>query len=190
DKGVSLYSAINLSARQLWREATLDKISDALERHDISSELVEFEITESATMMDAAHISQIMDEMRERGLKISIDDFGTGYSSLERLKHMPVRTLKIDRSFVHGVPDSERDSNIVTTVVQLARNFHMHSLAEGIETLEQWRFLKELGCPYGQGYYFSRPVPASEIEAMFRQKKRWKLDEEDQEEATPQKVLN
>ncbi|MFP4599872.1 MAG: EAL domain-containing protein [Persicimonas sp.] len=190
DKGVSLYSAINLSARQLWREETLDKISDALERHDISSELVEFEITESATMMDAAHISQIMDEMRERGLKISIDDFGTGYSSLERLKHMPVRTLKIDRSFVHGVPDSERDSNIVTTVVQLARNFHMHSLAEGIETLEQWRFLKELGCPYGQGYYFSRPVPASEIEAMFRQKKRWKLDEEDQEEATPQKVLN
>lgn len=186
DKGMSLYSAINLSARQLWRDDTLNKISDAIERHDLSPEVVEFEITESATMMDPSHISQIMEEMRARGLKISIDDFGTGYSSLERLKHMPVRTLKIDRSFVRGVPKNDRDSNIVTTVIQLARNFRMHSLAEGIETIEQWKFLKELGCPYGQGYYFSKPVPAAEIEKMIRAEKAWSIEEED----TPETILN
>jgi diguanylate cyclase (GGDEF)-like protein/PAS domain S-box-containing protein len=187
EKGMSLYSAINLSARQLWREDTVDRITETIERHNISPEIVEFEITESTTMMDAAHISQIMEQMRAEGIKISIDDFGTGYSSLERLKHMPVRTLKIDRSFVDGVPTNERDSNIVTTVVQLARNFRMHSLAEGIETVEQWRFLKDLGCPYGQGFYFSRPVPAADIERMYRKKKRWKI-EDDEELAA--KVLN
>jgi diguanylate cyclase (GGDEF)-like protein/PAS domain S-box-containing protein len=187
DKGMTLYAAINLSARQLWREDMLDKISDAIERHGVKPECVEFEITESATMMDPSNISQIMEEMRARGLKISIDDFGTGYSSLERLKHMPVRTLKIDRSFVRGLPASERDSNIVTTVIQLARNFRMHSLAEGIETIEQWRFLKDLGCPYGQGYYFSRPVPPTEIEKMCLTEKQWVIDEE---EDTPQEILN
>jgi diguanylate cyclase (GGDEF)-like protein/PAS domain S-box-containing protein len=186
DKGMTLYSAINLSARQLWREDMLDQISETIRRHDIKPEAVEFEITESATMMDPSNISQIMDEMRERGLKISIDDFGTGYSSLQRLKHMPVRTLKIDRSFVNGLPASERDSNIVRTIVQLARNFRMHSLAEGIETIEQWKFLKDLGCPYGQGFYFSRPVPAAEIEKMCQTEKRWEIDEED----TPQEVMN
>ncbi|WP_168210599.1 sensor domain-containing protein [Persicimonas caeni] len=186
DKGMSLYSAINLSARQLWRDDTLDKITDAIERHDLSPDLVEFEITESATMMDPSHISQIMEEMRARGLKISIDDFGTGYSSLERLKHMPVRTLKIDRSFVRGVPKNDRDANIVTTVIQLARNFRMHSLAEGIETIEQWKFLKDLGCPYGQGYYFSKPVPAADIEKMMRAEQKWAIDDED----TPKTVLN
>jgi diguanylate cyclase (GGDEF)-like protein/PAS domain S-box-containing protein len=186
-KGMTLYSAINLSARQLWRDDMLDKISDAIDRHGVEPDSVEFEITESATMMDPSNISHIMEEMRALGLKISIDDFGTGYSSLERLKHMPVRTLKIDRSFVHGIPGSERDSNIVTTVIQLARNFRMNSLAEGIETVEQWRFLKDLGCPYGQGYYFSRPVPAAEIEKMCLSEKRWKIDDE---EDTPQEVLN
>ncbi len=186
-KDMVLYSAINLSARQLWRDDTIDKITDAISRHGISPDAVEFEITESATMMEPASISKIMDEMHARGLKISIDDFGTGYSSLERLKHMPVRTLKIDRSFVDGVPSSERDCNIVTTVIQLASNFRMHSLAEGIETVEQWQFLKQLGCPYGQGFYFSRPVPAAEIEQMFRQKKRWLIDQPDD---TPKEVVS
>jgi|GEM_PF-2249795 len=178
-KGLKLYVAVNLSTRQLWRDKMVDKISDAIARHHISPKDIELEITESATMKGPNSIESIMSQMRERGLNISIDDFGTGYSSLERLKHMPVRTLKIDRSFVDGVPGSPRDANIVTTVVQLARNFQMNSLAEGIETAAQWRFLRELGCLYGQGFYFSRAVPAAQIETMFREHKTWRLDEDE-----------
>lgn len=178
-QGLNLYAAINLSTRQLWRDKMVDKISDAILRHQISPKDIELEITESATMVGPTSIESIMTQMRERGLNISIDDFGTGYSSLERLKHMPVRTLKIDRSFVDGVPGSPRDANIVTTVVQLARNFQMNSLAEGIETPEQWRFLRELGCLYGQGYYFSRPVPPAKIEAMCAEQKIWRLEDDE-----------
>ncbi|TDP73942.1 PAS domain S-box-containing protein/diguanylate cyclase (GGDEF)-like protein [Bradymonas sediminis] len=176
-QGLKLYAAINLSTRQLWRDRMVDKISDAISRHNISPKDIELEITESATMKGPNSIESIMAQMHERGLNISIDDFGTGYSSLERLKHMPVRTLKIDRSFVDGVPGSPRDANIVTTVVQLARNFQMNSLAEGIETPAQWRFLLDLGCLFGQGFYFSRPVPPEQIEAMCREDKRWSLEE-------------
>ncbi|MGM0557211.1 MAG: EAL domain-containing protein [Myxococcota bacterium] len=182
DKGMSIYSAINLSARQLWREDTVTQITDAIERHQIAPDALEIEITESTTMMDPSNVSQILEEMREAGLHVSIDDFGTGYSSLERLKHMPVRTLKIDRSFVDGVPDSERDTNIVTTIIQLASNFRMFSLAEGIETVEQWKFLRELECPLGQGYYFSRPVPPEEIEEMYEKDIVWSIDGEGEPE--------
>lgn len=180
DDGLKLYAAINLSPRQLWREDMIDKIAAALERHGLSQDDIELEITESTTMMGPSSVAQIMSEMRQRGLNISIDDFGTGYSSLERLKHMPVRTLKIDRSFINGIPDSPRDSDIVTTVVQLAQNFKMHSLAEGIETSAQWRFLKELGCLYGQGFFFSRPVPPEQIEQLWEQKKQWLLEDQDE----------
>ncbi|MFW5966494.1 MAG: EAL domain-containing protein [Persicimonas sp.] len=190
DEGISLYAAVNLSARQLWRGEIVKTVSGAIERHGVPAGDLEIEITESATMMDAEHIFEVMTEVHESGVSIAIDDFGTGYSSLERLKHMPVRTLKIDRSFVDGVPQNERNTNIVTTVVQLARNFNMNSLAEGIETADQWRFLHERGCPLGQGYFFSRPVPASDIEAMYRQNKRWSLEKSDEEpEDTAQKVI-
>ncbi len=190
DKGMSIYSAINLSARQLWREETVTQITDAIEAHGIAPDSVEIEITESTTMMDPSNVSQILEEMREAGLNVSIDDFGTGYSSLERLKHMPVRTLKIDRSFVGGVPDSERDTNIVTTVIQLASNFRMFSLAEGIETVEQWRFLRELDCPLGQGYYFSRPVPPEEIEEMYENDVVWSLDADADDEGEPENAVS
>jgi diguanylate cyclase (GGDEF)-like protein/PAS domain S-box-containing protein len=182
EKGMSIYAAINLSARQLWREETVTHITGTIDDYGIAPDSVEIEITESTTMMDPSNVAQILEEMREAGLHVSIDDFGTGYSSLERLKHMPVRTLKIDRSFVDGVPDSERDTNIVTTVIQLASNFRMFSLAEGIETSEQWRFLRELECPLGQGFYFSRPVPPEKIEEMYENDTVWSLDSEGEPE--------
>ncbi|MCK5090939.1 MAG: EAL domain-containing protein, partial [Gammaproteobacteria bacterium] len=92
--------------------------------------------------------------------------FGTGYSSL-------IHTLKIDKSFVDGVPHSADARAIVTTIVELARNLGIVSLAEGIETAEQWHYLRELGCKYGQGYYFSRPVPVSEINEMLERNQSW-----------------
>src|SRR5690606_9892836 len=108
-----------------------------------------------------------------RGLHIAIDDFGTKYSSLDRLKRMPVQTLKIDRSFVRDLPGNRKDASIATSIIQLSRNFEMRSLAEGIETPEQWRYLREQGCAYGQGFLFSRPVPADEIARLCRDDNRW-----------------
>ncbi len=93
------------------------------------------------------------------GLRLALDDFGTGHSSLARLKQMPATTLKIDRSFVRDLPGDGESAALVVTIVQLARNLGMAPLAEGIETEAQWRFLRDAGCSFGQGYLFSRPVP-------------------------------
>ncbi len=113
-----------------------------------------------------------MDDFKAHGLAISLDDFGTGYSSLDRLKHLPINKLKIDRSFVDGIPQDLDDMAIVTAVIQMASNLGIDSLAEGIETEAQWAFLREQGCQYGQGYYFSQPVPVEEIEVMWYEWKK------------------
>jgi len=107
-----------------------------------------------------------MADLHERGVRVAIDDFGTGHSSLERLSQMRVTTLKIDRSFVAAVPEDRRVSLLVATIVQLARNLGLEPLAEGVETEAQRRFLVEHGCLLGQGYYFSRAVPADQIAAL------------------------
>jgi len=106
--------------------------------------------------------------MHKRGLQLAIDDFGTGYSSLARLKHMPVDVLKIDRSFIRDVNTDRDAASMVSAMIALAQNLGMSALAEGIETEGEWRFLVDRGCPMGQGYYFSRPVPAAEIVALHR----------------------
>jgi EAL domain-containing protein (putative c-di-GMP-specific phosphodiesterase class I) len=129
---------------------------------------VTIEITESTAMTDPDRTVGLLAEMHERGLKLAIDDFGTGYSSLARLKHMPVDILKIDRSFVREI-DLDRDAaSMVSAMISLADNLGMTPLAEGIETEGEWRFLTDRGCTLGQGYFFSRPVPADEILALHR----------------------
>jgi EAL domain-containing protein (putative c-di-GMP-specific phosphodiesterase class I) len=114
-------------------------------------------------MTDADYSQRILSELHALGIRVAIDDFGTGYSSLSRLKHMPVSTLKIDRSFVSDVPQDADAATIVTTIIQLARNLGVSPLAEGIETDHQRSFLLEQGCALGQGFLFSRPVPAEEL---------------------------
>ena len=129
---------------------------------------VTVEITESTAMTDPDRTLTLLNEMHERGLKLAIDDFGTGYSSLARLKHMPVDILKIDRSFVREV-DLDRDAaSMVSAMISLADNLGMTPLAEGIETEGEWAFLADRGCTLGQGFFFSRPVPADEILAIHR----------------------
>ena len=105
---------------------------------------------------------------KDHGLKLAIDDFGTGYSSLSRLRYMPVDVLKIDRAFVRDVNADRQSASMVSAIIALASNLQMESLAEGIETEEEWRFLAARGCPAGQGFLFSKPVPAAEISAMHR----------------------
>lgn len=173
DQGFDLRIAYNLSPRQFFCHDVVAKMIQSISQNSVAPEMLEIEITESATMFDPEHAMNILHDMRNHGLHIAIDDFGTGYSSLDRLKYMPVQTLKIDRSFVRDLPHGEKDASIVTSVIQLSRNFKMRSLAEGIETQEQWTYLRELGCTLGQGFFFSRPVPAAEITAMCEQKKRW-----------------
>ncbi|WP_432474716.1 EAL domain-containing protein [Amphritea sp. HPY] len=175
DKGISLTVAINLSARQMWHGDIAHQILNIINETGISRNMLEIEVTESAMIIEPERMAETLEHFDENEIKISLDDFGTGYSSLDRLKHLPFNKLKIDKSFVDGIPDDEDDIAIVTATVQMARNLKLYSLAEGIETVEQYRFLKNLGCNYGQGYYFSRPVPATEIECMFKQNRHWEL---------------
>ena len=175
DKGISLQIAINLSARQMWHRDIATQILNIISDTGASKNMLEIEVTESAMFIDPERMDKTLKRFEENDIKISLDDFGTGYSSLDRLKHLPFNKLKIDKSFVDGIPDNADDIAIVTATIQMARSLKLYSLAEGIETLEQYSFLKSLGCNYGQGYYFSKPVPAVEIERMLKQNHHWEL---------------
>ena len=166
--GLTLDISFNLSPRQLWQPDVVDKIVSRIGAQGLEASRLTVEITESTAMTDPDRTQQILEDMHARGLRLAIDDFGTGYSSLARLKHMPVDILKIDRSFIRDV-DADRDSSsMVSAMIALAQNLGMTALAEGIETEGEWRFLADRGCPMGQGYYFSRPVPPDDILALHR----------------------
>ncbi len=119
-------------------------------------------------MKDPLRMESILMMLHGLGFHLSLDDFGTGYSSLLRLKRLPITKLKIDRSFVEGIPHNADNLSLVNAIVQLSRNLWIHTQAEGIETAEQWFCLKDLGCEYGQGHFFSPPVTAREFEEMVR----------------------
>jgi diguanylate cyclase (GGDEF)-like protein/PAS domain S-box-containing protein len=167
-EGLNLELSFNLSPRQLWQPDLTDKIFRTLASHDVDPATVVVEITESTAMTDPERTQHILWDLHGRGLRLAIDDFGTGYSSLSRLKHLPVSTLKIDRTFVMDTPADPDAASMVKAVVQLATSLGMRPLAEGIETAEQWKFLMESGCPVGQGYFFSRPVPGEDIPGLLR----------------------
>ncbi|MEO8422635.1 MAG: EAL domain-containing protein [Actinomycetota bacterium] len=166
--GLALEISFNLSPRQLWQPDVVDKILARLLPAGMDPARLTVEITESTAMTDPERTQAILEDMHGRGLRLAIDDFGTGYSSLARLKHMPFDVLKIDRSFIRDV-DTDRDAaSMVSAVIALAQNLGMTALAEGIETEAEWMWLADRGCTQGQGYYFSRPVPAAEILALHR----------------------
>jgi diguanylate cyclase (GGDEF)-like protein len=161
--------AVNLSARQLGRESLVYAVERALDASGLDPEFLELEITESLLVEDEeAGIRSV--ELLKRalpGLRISIDDFGTGYSSLYRLKTLPIERLKIDRSFINGVPRDQGDSAITSAVISLAHVIRLQVTAEGVETAEQLAFLRERNCDEAQGYYFSRPLPAHEFARLM-----------------------
>jgi EAL domain-containing protein (putative c-di-GMP-specific phosphodiesterase class I) len=140
-----------------------------IESFGLNPDRLMIEITESAMMVDTRrNMETVLAELHRRGLRLAIDDFGSGHSSLSRLNQMWVSTLKIDRSFVSGLPEDEGTAVLVSSIIQLTRNLGLEPLAEGIETEEQRRFFLAHGCGLGQGFHFSRPVPAEEIEAFYR----------------------
>ncbi|MCJ7832541.1 MAG: EAL domain-containing protein [Actinobacteria bacterium] len=166
--GIDLEVGFNLSPRQLWQPDLPSKILSSVEAAGVDPAKLILEITEGTAMTDPERTQHILWDLHGRGLRLAIDDFGTGYSSLSRLKHLPVSTLKIDRAFVMDLPTDPDAGSMADAIIQLARSLGMSPLAEGIETELQWRFLAERGCELGQGYYFSRPVPAAEITALAK----------------------
>jgi diguanylate cyclase (GGDEF)-like protein len=162
--GLDLCVSINLPAR-FWEPTAIGAVLRVIDSFGLSPNRLMIEITESAAMANPGRNAALIALLRDRGLQVAIDDFGTGHSSLARLNQLLIANLKIDRSFVRDVPDDRQATSLVAAIIQLARTLGLIPIAEGIETPEQRRFLIEHGCRLGQGYYFSKPVPAEGIPA-------------------------
>ncbi|MBS0330348.1 MAG: EAL domain-containing protein, partial [Proteobacteria bacterium] len=160
--------AVNLSAVQFRHPHLPERVSQILEEVGLPPQYLELELTESVAMDDAPAAIAIMDNLYERGIRMSIDDFGTGYSSLSYLKRFKVHRLKIDQSFVRGIAEDPEDRAIVSAIIRLADSLGLLTIAEGVETDGQLTFLREQGCREVQGYYFSKPLEASRFEAFAR----------------------
>jgi diguanylate cyclase (GGDEF)-like protein/PAS domain S-box-containing protein len=162
--------SVNFSARQFQRADLVPQVERTLARHRMPPTALEMEITESVLLADLADTTRKLHELHDMGVRIAIDDFGTGYSSLAYLKHFPIDVLKIDRSFVIGLARNQGDTGIIRTITQLAANFHMRVVAEGVETAEQLDVLRGMHCHEIQGYYFSRPLPLEELRAFLAER--------------------
>jgi diguanylate cyclase (GGDEF)-like protein len=154
--------AVNLSARQLIRPQLARSVARTLEAHRLEASRLELEITESLLMHNARDAVAMLDELKELGVRLVLDDFGTGYSSLSYLKQLPVHALKVDQSFVQGVPNNPHDCAIATAMIVLAHNLGLTVVAEGVETREQLEFLRERGCDEVQGFLFGTPFVAED----------------------------
>jgi EAL domain-containing protein (putative c-di-GMP-specific phosphodiesterase class I) len=168
--------SVNLSARQLAVADLRDRVAEVLARHGLAPERLCLEITESVLMRDADATVGVIDELQALGVRVSIDDFGTGYSSLAYLKRFPVDSVKIDRSFVDGLPDDPSDAAIVTAVVSLAHALGLTVVAEGVESPEQLAALVRLGCDHAQGYWFARPQPVADLAELLASTQDWAPD--------------
>ncbi|HKC63529.1 MAG TPA: EAL domain-containing protein, partial [Pyrinomonadaceae bacterium] len=153
-----LFMSVNLSVKQFSQPDLIERVVDILNETKFNPKHLKLEITESAVMENVETATDILNRLRALGLRVSMDDFGTGYSSLSHLRRFPIDTLKIDRSFVNQMTEDVENAEIVRTIVGLAQNLGMDLVAEGVETPEQVEMLKSLGCEYGQGYFFAKPL--------------------------------
>jgi diguanylate cyclase (GGDEF)-like protein len=156
--------AVNVSARQFRDQTFADRLADVLAGSRLNPRYVELEITETTIIDNFESAIALLTDLRRMGIKISIDDFGTGYSSLSYLKHLPVDTVKLDRSFVIGTTTDSRDAALVMAVITLAHSLGLRVIAEGIETESQHNFLRLLSCDEGQGFLLGKPAPAEAID--------------------------
>ena len=163
----NLRVCVNLSARQFSRIGLADHVESLLVETGLSANQLGLELTESSLISDATEAAKVLTSLNRLGVSLHMDDFGTGYSSLSHLHLFPFDVLKIDRSFVQRMNAGQQSLQIVQTILELARVLGMDVVAEGIETEEQSEMLQDLGCRYGQGYLFSPPLPAAEIEALL-----------------------
>jgi diguanylate cyclase len=159
--------SVNLSAGQLMASRLIEKIDRLLQYHGLSAGMLKVELTESAALRNLAATQRIIDTLTEKGVTVYLDDFGTGYSSLSTLHNLPVSAIKVDKSFVANLGSEIENDTTVRAILMIAENRDIPIIAEGIETLEQAKRLASMGCQYGQGYFFSRPVTAEAAEALI-----------------------
>ncbi len=165
--GIRLDLAVNLSSRQFLHLQLVAAIEDALRQASLAPERLEFEITESVAMHNAEDSIGIMRQLKHLGISLALDDFGTGYSSLSYLKRFPIDKIKIDKSFVHDIPNDANDLAIVTAIIAMAHALGLQVQAEGVETKAQADFLRDCGCELAQGFLYGRALPATEFAAAF-----------------------
>ena len=159
--------AVNVSSRQFGAPGFAETVSLVLEETRIDPTRLDLEITETSVMQDAEENRKILKRLKDLGIRVSVDDFGTGYSSLSYLRRLPLDALKVDRSFLAGVPTDEDRTTITTAIIALGRSLNLTVVAEGVETEEQLRFLREKGCHEAQGYWIGRPAPAEAFSASL-----------------------
>jgi EAL domain-containing protein (putative c-di-GMP-specific phosphodiesterase class I) len=165
--GVPLTMSVNLSPRQFLQPRLVDEVAEILSATGVDAAQICLEITETLAMSDVELVSNVLLGLKGLGVRVAIDDFGTGYSSLGYLKRFPVDIVKIDRSFVDGLETSAVDTAIVAAVIGLASAVGMTTVAEGVETREQFEKLSALGCDTVQGFYLAKPMPASAMESLL-----------------------
>lgn len=169
DAGLGTVSmAVNVSALQFRSKNFIEDVKLILNKTGLNPQLLELEMTEGLLMSSSDYTKEVLRKLKDIGVQLSIDDFGTGFSSLNYLQEFPIDVLKIDQSFVNGITETEGKRIIVTAVIGMGKNLRYKVIAEGIETKEQFEFLKSEGCEDGQGYLFSRPVPAAECTRLLK----------------------
>lgn len=151
--------AVNISPRELRHGDLATRLVETLKETGYSADGIELELTETAVMEWGDELAEQLRRVRALGVRVALDDFGTGYSSLGRLKRLPLDMLKIDKSFVDDIPESRNDMEIAATIIGMSKTLCLEVLAEGVETEEQFAFLKGRGCHKYQGYYLSPPLP-------------------------------
>jgi EAL domain-containing protein (putative c-di-GMP-specific phosphodiesterase class I) len=170
EQGLPLFRiAVNLSARQFMSATLLEDVVEIIAATEMNPRLVEFEVTESMMMHEPEEAVKLLRDLKAIGVRLTIDDFGTGYSSLAYLKRLPIDCVKIDASFIRGIPVDASDVAITETIIAMSRSLGLKVVAEGVETRDQARFLEQRGCDEMQGFYFSRPLPAESLAAYLRQ---------------------
>ena len=167
--GFATSIAINLPARMFDRTDLIEQIAAAIRDEALPNSMLQLEITESGLMKDLQRVFPALHRLTDLGMQISIDDFGTGYSSLAYLTTLPIRELKIDRSFVHGLGLTQQSTAVVQAIIALARSLGLRVVAEGVENQRQMNDLHALGCSLMQGFLFSRPMPPQELQAWLMQ---------------------
>jgi diguanylate cyclase (GGDEF)-like protein len=168
------YLAVNVSSEQFTSYDIVSNFSKIIEEEKIATSDIEIELTERSVMQQTGSNGSVLDTLRALGFKISVDDFGTGYSSMSYLKSLPIDAVKIDKSFVDGLPHHDGDVSIVKAILALIQSLGYHTVAEGVEYKEQLEMLNELGCEIAQGYYYSKPLNHNDFidyieKAMMRQ---------------------
>ena len=164
---IGLRIAVNASTIQFRNSLLFDTIRQQLATHNWDPDLLEVEITEGLLLDDSPEVNKYISEISNCGVRLSVDDFGTGFSALSYLKNYPVNTVKIDRSFIMDLPGDKENEVLVQAIIAMAHGLRLEVIAEGVETAEQWEFLRNLDCDFVQGYYFGKPMPREEFEEFL-----------------------